>query len=227
MLRFVSWCLAGLARAASARAHFAFVVPDKEGATAIVIFSDDLSPDENVPVTKIAGTKLTLRAADTKPAALDWKKGEHCYELKLSGKGFRVIQGTTEYGVLTKGKDKKETFLLRYHPRAVVGVPAEPMKPDAELPVEIIPVFEKGKLRLLVAAKGKPVADAEVNVILPDNKKQKVKTDAKGLTDAFEETGRYGAYVLQSQDKSGERDGKKYDQIRNYATLVVSVAPAK
>jgi uncharacterized GH25 family protein len=220
-------CLVALALCTTAGAHFVFIVPDKDGSSARVVFSDDLGPDENVPVSKIAATKLTLRAGDGKPAALDWKKGDHCYDLKLSGKGFRVIQGTTEYGVLTKGKDKKETFLLRYHPRAVVGVPAEPMKPDAGLPVEIIPVFQKGKLRLLVAAKGKPLADAEVNVILPDNKKQKAKTDAKGLTDAFEEAGRYGAYVLQSEDKSGERDGKKYDQIRTYATLVVNLPSAK
>jgi uncharacterized GH25 family protein len=220
-------CLLALALTTTAGAHFVFVVPDKDGSSAKVVFSDDLSPDENVPVTKIAATKLTLRSGDSKPAALDWKKGDHCYDLKLSGKGFRVIQGTTEYGVLTKGKDKKETFLLRYHPRAVVGVPAEPMKPDSELPVEIIPVFEKGKLRLLVAAKGKAVADAEVNVILPDNNKKKAKTDTKGLTDAFEEAGRYGAYVLQSDDKPGERDGKKYDQVRNYATLVVSLPAAK
>jgi uncharacterized GH25 family protein len=220
-------CLVALALSTTAGAHFVFIVPEKDGSSAKVVFSDDLSPDENVPVTKIASTKLTLRAGDTKPASVNWKKGEHCYELKLSGKGFRVIQGTTEYGVLTKGKDKKETFLLRYHPRAVVGVPAEPMKPNAELPVEIIPVFEKGKLRLLVAAKGKPVADAEVNVILPDKNKKKATTDAKGLTDAFDESGRYGAYVLQSEDKRGELDGKKYDQVRNYATLVVDLAGGK
>jgi uncharacterized GH25 family protein len=221
MHRALACCLMVFAMASTAGAHFVFIVPDKDGTSARVVFSDDLSPDENVPIKNIASTKLTLRSGDDKPTALDWKKGENYYDLKLSGKGVRVVQGTTEYGVLTKGK---ETFLLRYHPRAVVGTPKETMKPDAELPIEIIPVFESGKLRLLVAAKGKAVADAEVNVMLPDGKKKKVTTDKKGLTDAFDDTGRYAAYVRQNEAKSGEHDGKKYEEIRHYATLVVDLA---
>src|SRR3954453_19851468 len=63
-------CLLALALGTTAGAHFVFIVPDKDGSAARVVFSDDLSPDENVPVSKIAGTKLTLRAGDGKPAAL-------------------------------------------------------------------------------------------------------------------------------------------------------------
>jgi uncharacterized GH25 family protein len=221
MHRLLACCLTVFALATTAGAHFVFIVPDKDGSTAKVVFSDDLNPDENVPISKFAATKLLLVQGD-KGIPLDLKKGENCYDVKVPGKGVRVVQGMTEFGVLTKGKDKKETFLLRYHPRAVIGTPKEAMKPDAELAVEILPVFEDGKLRLLVASKGKPVADAEVNVLLPGDKK-KATTDKKGLTDAFDAPGRYGAYVRHSEAKSGEYDGKKYDEIRNYATLVVDL----
>lgn len=220
MYRTLACCLLVFAMASTAGAHFVFIVPDKDGSTAKVIFSDDLSPDENVPIKNIASTKLTVRSGDDKPTALELKTAEHHLELKVPGKGVRVVQGTTTYGVFTKGK---ETFLLHYHPRAVLGTPKETMKPDAELPIEIIPVVESGKLRLMVAAKGKAVADAEVSVMSPDGKRKKVTTDKKGLTDAFEESGRYGAYVSQKEAKSGEHDGKKYDEIRHYATLVVDL----
>ncbi len=49
------------------------------------------------------------------------------------------------------------------------------------------------------------------------------KTDDAGLTTAFAQQGRYGAWVRYWQDKAGERDGKKYEQVRHYATLVVDV----
>lgn len=207
--------LAGLAQA-----HFVFVVPDKDGNSAKVVFSDSLDADENVPISKIFATKLYVRAGDGKPAKLDWKEGKHALETSLAGKGFRVVQGTTDYGVLTKGKD---TFALRYHPRAVIGRPTEAMKPDEALPVEILPVFADGKLKFLVAAKGKAVADAEVTVMPPEGKSVKAKTDRNGLTEAHDAAGRYGAWVRQSEATSGEQDGKKYAEVRHYATLVVDL----
>src|SRR5436190_14768717 len=125
MRRAIACCLLTLlTMATTASAHFVFIVPDKDGSAAKVVFSDDLSPDENVPITKIAATKLTLRAGDDKPAELKWKKGDNQYDVELPGKGFRVVQGTTDYGVISKGK---ETFLLRYHPRAVIGTPKDDM----------------------------------------------------------------------------------------------------
>ena len=224
MTRLFVCCLLALTLAASAGAHFVFVVPDKDGSSAKVVFSDSLEPDENVPITKISATKLTVRSADGKPEALSWKKGEHSLDLKLPGKGVRVVQGTTTYGIFAREKDNPS--LLRYHPRAVVGTPVEAMKPDEKLPVELIPVFADGKVRFLAAGKGKPLADAEVVVLLPGSKSQKAKTDGKGLTEAFDAAGRYGAYVRRTVKQAGAHDGKKYTQIADYATLVVDL-PAR
>ena len=53
--------------------------------------------------------------------------------------------------------------------------------------------------------------------------KEKVKTDKDGYTQAFEKTGRYAAYFKFNEAKSGEHDGKKYEEVRHYATLVVDL----
>jgi hypothetical protein len=80
------------------------------------------------------------------------------------------------------------------------------------------------KFQFLVG--GKPAADADGSVTLPDGKKEKVKTDKDGFTAAFDATGRYAVYLKSVEAKAGEHDGKKYEQVTHYATLVADT-PAK
>jgi uncharacterized GH25 family protein len=68
------------------------------------------------------------------------------------------------------------------------------------------------------------VADSEGSVLLPDGKKEKLKTDKDGYTAAFEGSGRYAVWLRHVETKAGEHDGKKYEEVRHYATLVVDVA---
>jgi hypothetical protein len=63
-------------------------------------------------------------------------------------------------------------------------------------------------------------------VILPDGRQMKVKTDAGGQTEAFAEHGRYGAWARFWESDPGERGGKKYEELRHYATLVFDSHPA-
>jgi len=219
-----------LAMAGTATAHFVFIVPDKGGSTVKIVFSDGLEPDEAVPMPKVDAKKLMVETKTKEGAGVcvdleAFEKGEHCYNAKVPGKGHRVVHGTVTYGVRTKGKEKKESYLVVYHPYAVIGKSKKAMEANPEVAVQLVPVHEDGKLRLMVTAKGKPVADAEVTVLLPGDKKKtkKVTTDKKGLTEAFEDAGRYGAWVRHNEAKSGEHDGKKYDEVHHYATLVVEL----
>jgi hypothetical protein len=130
------------------------------------------------------------------------------------------------YGVMQKGDAKP--YLLAYHPRAVVGtIPANGGKVDS-LPAQLIPVAAGGKVKFqFVSTGGKPIADAEATVLLPEaGKKEKAKTDKDGFTKEFTGAGRYGVWVKYTDPTPGELDGKKYDEARHYATLVVDV-PAK
>ena len=76
-------------------------------------------------------------------------------------------------------------------------------------------------------AKGKPVADAEVTVLLPGDERKKVVTDKAGYTPVFEAAGRYGVWARHFETVSGESGGQKYEEVRHYATLVVDAGTAK
>lgn len=219
MSRLVGSLLVGFLAAGIAQAHFPFILPDEAGAAAKVVFSDSLAPDPDVKIEKLEPTKLFLRDSSGKDTAIEWKKGEACLEAKVHGTGPRTVFGITEYGVLQKGDAKP--IRLVYLPKAMIGGAGKPVG-DA-LKVEIVPAAANGKTRFQVLSGGKPVADVETTVLVPGKDKQMVKTDQDGFTPGYEGAGRFGVYARVTDSKVGEYAGKKYEETRYYATLVVDV----
>ena len=220
MYRMIGAAAVGLFAVAVAHGHFPFVVPDAKGESAKVVFSDTLEPDADVNIEKIASTKLTLRDATGKESPLEWKKGDGFYAVNVPGGGDRVVYGVTDYGVLQKGDTKP--FKLAYYPKAVLGA-AGAKAVGEKLALEVVAEGGSGKVRFRVLAAGKPLADSEVTVMLPAGGKKAATTDKDGYTPAFDGAGRYGVYAKQTEVKSGEHGGKKYDEVRSYATLVCDV----
>ncbi|MBX9623109.1 MAG: DUF4198 domain-containing protein [Gemmataceae bacterium] len=223
MARMFGAAAVGLLAVAVAQAHFAYLVPADDGSAVKLVFSDTLDPDTKVNIEKVGGTKLTARDAAGKETALTMKKGEGFYEVAVPGTGPRVVYGVTDYGVLQKGDAKP--FRLAYYPKAVVGGPAD--KPvGGPLRAEILADGGAGKVRFRVLHEGKPVSGAEVSVLVPGSEKatrKAVKTDAGGYTEAFAASGRYGVNARVTEAQAGELAGKKYEEVRHYATLVVDV----
>jgi uncharacterized GH25 family protein len=123
---------------------------------------------------------------------------------------------------LQKGDSKP--FKLTYYPKAVIGTPtAKDATVGGELALEIVAAGAPGRMKFRVLAAGKPLPECEVTVILPDSNKKAVKTDKQGETPAFDGTGRFGVYARQTETKSGEHEGKKYEEVRSYATLVCDI----
>jgi uncharacterized GH25 family protein len=212
-----------LALTTAASAHFPFLVPDGPN-KGKAVFSDSLKPDKDVPVERIANTKLVV-LADGKATDLVWThdKAANCYTFDVPGDGSRIVVGTTEYGVYQRGDSKP--FLLHYYPKAIFGdLPPEKQGTVGDrVPLELVPVAAGGKLRFKALGAGKPLAKTDVSVLIPGETKSKdVQTDETGLTPAFDKVGTYGAYLRRVEVKAGEKDGKKYDEVRHYATLVVS-----
>jgi uncharacterized GH25 family protein len=210
-----------LAAASMAWAHFPFIVPDEKGASAKVVFSDTLDPDSNVNIEKLANTKLMVRDAGGKESPVEWKKGEGFYSLAVPN-GSRVVYGVTDYGVLQKGDTKP--FKLTYYPKAVIGAATAKEAVIGKLPLEVVAIESGKKVKFQVLAAGKPLADSEVTVILPDGAKKSSTTNKEGFTPEYDGAGRYGVYAKQIEAKPGEHAGKKYDEARHYATLVCDIS---
>jgi hypothetical protein len=224
MNRYLTVTLVALCSTAAAPAQI--ILPDKSGAKATIFFRDVLESDEGVDAGKDANVKLVIRDAAGKETPLALKKGQHGFTAALPGSGPRVVFGTAETGVMKR--DGAKPFLSAYHLKAVVGPAfAETARLGSAAPVEIVPLADGAQARFLVLANGKPVAAAEVSVLLPDGARKTVKTEADGRTPTFEESGRFGVWVRHVEPKAGERDGQRYEEVRHFATLVADVGSAK
>ena len=210
--------------AVTAEAHFVFVVPAKDAKSVRVVFSEDLEPDEAVDIGKVAGLKLTARFAGGKDAPVECKADKHHLTAEVKQADPLCVYGTVTYGLMTR-KDAKPALLV-YHPKAVfAGCDPKSAVIGEKAALEVVPVTDAGKTRFRLLAQGKPVADAEGSVVLPGGKKEKVTTDKDGYTPAFDPAGRYGVWLRHTEAKAGEHDGKKYEEVRHYATLVADAPP--
>jgi hypothetical protein len=210
-----------------AQAHFVFVVPQADGAKAKVVLSEDLSPDADVDLILKDNAKLYVRDESGKDAPLVLRKtADDSAETELPGHGLRVVHGIADLGVMQRGNTKP--FLLVYHPKTILGDAFDPQASLGEKsPVEIIPIGKAGAVAFRVVAQGKPVANAEVNVVLPDGERTKTTTDASGQTATFPHTGRFAAWTRHFEAKGGESGGRPFEETRHYATLVIDVGVAK
>jgi hypothetical protein len=214
--------------ATTAQAHFVWIVPDKEGATAQVVFSEIPEPDSPKFLDKIAKTQLYLRHADNREVPLKWTRGKEAYQVALPGEGPRTVGGVCCYGVTQRGDS--DPFLLMYYAKAHLAreTGRKPLPSTAweRLPLEIVQAKGNDLERFQVLWQGKPVAGAEVVFLPPgQDKLEKRTTDKAGMFDLGSfKAGVYGIRARHVEDKDGEHEGKKYKEVRHYTTLVVQVA---
>jgi hypothetical protein len=131
-----------------------------------------------------------------------------------------MVVGECRYGVLAR--PKQTPFLLRYFPKAMAGSLAElnAMKPYGKLPLEIVATIDGDSLRLTALRDGKPLPKAEFTTVDAKLKNEKFTADADGkATWNPPATGYYAIYTRDSRKENGETDGKKYEEIRDFATL--------
>ena len=220
-MRMLSLLFVGLS-VSLASAHFAYIVPEGPN-KGRVVFSDNLKADEKVPVERLANLKLRLIAeGKADDLAMTHDKKANLYRIEVPGEKTRVVIGTINYGVVQRGDAKP--FLLQYYPKGIFGEWSNGASVVAgkTVPLEILPVREGDKIRFQVALKGQPLAKAEVSVLIPGEEKTKtVMTDETGHTEFFDKSGQYAIQTKHAEATVGEVDGKKYDETRHYATLVV------
>lgn len=214
------WVLTGMlscVMSVTTAAHFVFIVPDAGKESATVMLSETLVADAQVDVSLIAGATLSLRDAAGRETPLTLTKAKHAFVARLVRGGSGLVHGVVDLGVMTSST---VSYVLRYHPKTIMGDALGRPALVGDVPAEIVPTGAVGALRLQLLTQGKPRRDGEITVILPDGSQKAVKTDAEGRTEVFAQRGRYGAWARYWESSRGERQGKAYEQIRHYATLV-------
>jgi uncharacterized GH25 family protein len=209
-----------------AHAHFIWLVPQKGGAAQLV-FSDELAPDENVPITKIAQTQVFARSAKG-DVAITKKENKDNYALSFELKDDVEIGGVCQYGVLAK---KGDPYLLNYYAKTTIGTPDAKSalgKGWSKLPLEIVAVAGS-KTDYQVLWQGKPTTDVEVVAMIPGVDEARKPTFAKTGTfnlGALPATikGPIGIRARYIEKKSGELKGEKYTEVRHYTTWTFQAA---
>jgi N-acetylneuraminic acid mutarotase len=148
-------------------------------------------------------------------------KGEHACTIEVPKDGFDAVGGLCEYGVMQRGEGKP--FMLAYYPK-LVGGKLEAAKPWDKLPLEIT---STGTDKFVVTFMGKPVPSAQVVVVTPTGEgKEPFNTDARGeFKFVADKAGQYGIRAKHFESKAGEHAGKKYEEVRHYATIVFTAGP--
>lgn len=207
-------------------AHFLFIRigPAAEaGRSAEVFFSEQAEAGDPKFVSKIAGTKLWVQ---TQPGAfepLDVREAVDRLRAPLPASESVSVVGVCEYGVLNRPKEPP--FLLRYYPKAIAGAPdaLNRMAARAEIPLEIVPKFEGGHIRLILLRQGRPVPDVVFHAVDADLTESKATADGEGSAILSPPApGRYAIYARDSVKQTGEVDGKPYEEIRSFATLALT-----
>jgi hypothetical protein len=210
-------------QATPAQAHFLFIriLPPAEGGRAAEVYFSELAEAGDPRfINKIAKTELWMQQTPGRFTALKVHKATDRLRAWLSEEGAIVVVGRCVYGVLAR--PRQTPFLLRHFPKALAGPPAELNKMPAygKLPLEIIAAFEDDGVRLTALKDGKPVPKAQFVTVDADLTNVELTADEHGRAMWRPPSGGvYSVYLRDTRKESGEADGKKYEEIRDFATV--------
>jgi hypothetical protein len=213
----------GFARSASA--HFVFILPEPTSGDVQVVFNDKLGIDERIPSARLASTRLVVVDAQSGRAALEWK-AEEKGGLRAALPAMRpsLVGGATTYGYAKSAHTGNKPVLVKYYPKAVLVRPEEAvgLRIGEEARYEIVPETVDGRLRLRVLRGDEPVSGVAFTVLSQDGAPPRRGTVSKEgyVTEAFDRPGRYGVWIKIIEPTPGEWEGRPYEEVHSYATLV-------
>jgi hypothetical protein len=218
--------LAGALCVRRAEAHFLFVrvLPSAEGGRAAEVYFSELAEAGDPRfLDKVAGTQLWLQKTSGSFVPLTVHRAPDRLRAWVPASGSLVVVGRCDYGVL--GRPKQTAFLLRHFPKALAGNPAElnRMAPYGRLPLEVVALCDGDQLKFTALKDGKPVPRAEF--ITVDARLANVKLTADDAGQASWKPpapGVYSVYTRDTRKEAGEAGGKKYEEIRDFATVAFS-----
>lgn len=206
-----------------ARAHFLFlrILPPAEGGRAAEVYFSELAEAGDPRfVGKIAQTQLWLQRKPGQFDALQIRYMPDRLRAHLPSFGSLMVVGSCQYGVIARAK--QTPFLLRYYPKAIAGSPTalNQLEPYGKLPLEIVATLEGDEVHLSALLDGKPLPQVEFVTVDAKLNNAKLKADEKGQAVWKPAAGVYSIYTRHTRKEAGDFGGQKYEEIRDFATLV-------
>jgi hypothetical protein len=209
--------------ARSADAHFLFIritPPAEGGRAAEVYFSEQASAGDPRFIEKVAHTTLWRQTTPGKFEPLEVRQAADRLRAHLPSSGTVSVVGVCEYGVLARPNEP--VFLLRYFHKALAGKPDElnRLERRAQSPLEIMATINDESVELVALADGQPLPGAVFHALDNDLAEREVTADTDGRA-RFKPSanGTWSIYVKHVTPTAGEKDGKRYDEIRDFATV--------
>jgi hypothetical protein len=212
-----------------AEAHFLWIrilPPDEGGRAAEVYFSDSADIGDPQFIEKIAGSTLWIQKSPGKFEPLKVHKSSDRLRAWLPGSGSIAVGGVCTYGVIAR--TNQTPFLLRHFPKALSGNPDElnKLQSNPASPLEIAVAFEGDHVNLLALKNGKPLPKVDFVTIDAGLKNTTVAADENGkATWKPAANGVYSVYFRDTTKEAGDLDGKKYAEIRSFATVAFAWPP--
>jgi uncharacterized GH25 family protein len=202
-----------------AQAHFLWLIPGDKPGTVKLVFSDKLAPDTDNPelIDKVKQTALYVHDPATKHVDLTMEKGTAAFVSTFPEKAH-VIRGKCVYGIFQRGNNPAS--LLKYYAIYKNG----DLKDSACFHCMPLQAREESAGKFLIEYESDAVVESEVVLVGPDGfTEQKGKTDKEGYVTFDLKNAPKGLYGLRAKHvakEAGEHQGKKYENVTSYVTLV-------
>jgi hypothetical protein len=213
----------GALQMSPAQAHFLFIriLPPAEGGRAAEVYFSELAEAGDPRfINKIAKTELWLQQTPGQFRILRVHKAADRLRAWVPEEGAVVVVGRCVYGVLAR--PKQTPFLLRHFPKALAGSPTElnKMQAHGKLPLEVVAAFADDGVRLTALKDGKPVPRAQFITVDARLNNTQLTADEDGRAMwRPPAAGVYSVYTRDTRKEVGETGGKKYEEIRDFATV--------
>ncbi len=212
----------------AAQAHFIFLLTkaDPSGPAIHVYFSEEAAPDNPALLDRLAGLEVWQITAGQGAEEGRRRQGDRLPDRQAR----RCFQGQPSYiskrdlGVMTRGE---VSFGLQYYAKTGPSTPNHPawkIDTSKQLKLDVVPTISDKDVRLKVLLDGKPVEGAEIAAdgpMLGIKDLDEAPTASPPSSSADRGSTSFRAKVV---DKTpGEKDGKKYPELRHYTTVAFAI----
>lgn len=220
-MRAFTFAAALLVAPAAASAHFPYIHLEGAGAKRALhaYFGHGVEKTDAKYVPRLEGAKVRRLSTDGEltPVSLAQAEGSLVSEVVKEGPAVYLFE--KDQGVVSRNGD----YLLTNYSKSFTGPEAWGTDSSKHLRLDVTPERNGDRLTFLVRWDGNPLADTDVAVEL-GKETQTGKTDSDGrFTAKLARPGIYCVRAWRIEETPGDRDGKKYDDVRYYTTLTLDV----